>query len=151
MRSSTEDYEDVGAEDETLNAEDETLNAKDETLNAKDWWEKASPAIESAFDKVRSAVSDASPIIAAKVKSFLGDHFGIDAEEAAASAVDKAVTKTPPHIAPTLPGQWQSASTRTKTTSTQICTSQRRRNHVVYCQSTEARIHEAKRQSHETV
>jgi len=94
MRSSTEDYEDVGAEDETLNAEDETLNAKDETLNAKDWWEKASPAIESAFDKVRSAVSDASPIIAAKVKSFLGDHFGIDAEEAAASAVDKAVTKT---------------------------------------------------------
>ena len=105
LRSSTEDYEDVGAEDETPNAEDETLNAKDETpnaedetLNAKDWWEKASPAIESAFDKVRSVVSDASPIIAAKVKSFLGDHFGIDAErltaeEAAASAVDKAVTK----------------------------------------------------------
>ena len=91
LRSSTEDYEDVGAEDETLNAEDETLNAED-------WWEKASPAIESAFDKVRSVVSDASPIIAAKVKSFLGDHFGIDAErltaeEAAASAVDKAVTK----------------------------------------------------------
>ena len=56
-----------------------------------------------------------------------------------------------PHTAPTLPGQWQSASTRTKTTSTQICTSQRRRNHVVYCQSTEARIHEAKRQSDETV
>ena len=105
LRSSTEDYEDVGAEDETPNAKDETLNAKDETpnaedetLNAKDWWEKASPAIESAFDKVRSVVSDASPIIAAKVKSFLGDHFGIDAErltaeEAAASAVDKAVTK----------------------------------------------------------
>ena len=105
LRSSTEDYEDVGAEDGTPNAEDETLNAKDETpnaedetLNAKDWWEKASPAIESAFDKVRSVVSDASPIIAAKVKSFLGDHFGIDAErltaeEAAASAVDKAVTK----------------------------------------------------------
>ena len=100
LRSSTEDYEDVGAEDETPNAEDETLNAKDETpnaedetLNAKDWWEKASPAIESAFDKVRSVVSVASPIIAAKVKSFLGDHFGIDAEEAAASAVDKAVTK----------------------------------------------------------
>jgi hypothetical protein len=86
MRSSTEDYEDVGAEDETLNAKDETLNAEDETLNAKDWWEKASPAIESALDKVRSAVSDASPIIAAKVKSFLGDHFGIDAEEAAATA-----------------------------------------------------------------
>ena len=91
LRSSTEDYEDVGAEDETP-------NAKDETPNAKDWWEKASPVIESAFDKVRSAVSDASPIIAAKVKSFLGDHFGIDAErltaeEAAASAVDKAVTK----------------------------------------------------------
>ena len=45
LRSSTEDYEDVGAEDETPNAEDETLNAKDETpnaedetLNAKDWW-----------------------------------------------------------------------------------------------------------------
>ena len=98
LRSSTEDYEDVGAEDETLNAKDETPNAEDETLNAKDWWEKASPAIESAFDKVRSVVSDASPIIAAKVKSFLGDHFGIDAErltaeEAAASAVDKAVTK----------------------------------------------------------
>ena len=112
LRSSTEDYEDVGAEDETPNAKDETPNAedetpnakdetpnaKDETPNAKDWWEKASPVIESAFDKVRSAVSDASPIIAAKVKSFLGDHFGIDAErltaeEAAASAVDKAVTK----------------------------------------------------------
>ncbi|KOO35979.1 multiple c2 and transmembrane domain-containing protein 1-like isoform 2 [Chrysochromulina tobinii] len=46
----------------------------DETF--KDWWEAASPVLGGAFDKMKSAVSEASPVIAAKVKSFVG----LDAE-----------------------------------------------------------------------
>jgi hypothetical protein len=68
----------------------------------KDWWEAASPVLGGAFDKMKSAVSEASPVIAAKVKSFVG----LDAEGqpvGADAASDHVPAAAPPPPAPPPP------------------------------------------------